>query len=127
MNSKQQRRIIRHRRTSVLLLLAIISLALTVSTTGCKTVELVPVDGGKEYRQMLAEELPQHPDLPVFPGLSWQYSNGRYSISEADVDKLLDYRDNALPQYSRDTEVYLKKVKIIVDALVEGGTGGSEE
>lgn len=79
-----------------------------------------------EYRQMLAEELTQHPDLPAFPVLFWQYSDGRYSISEADVDKLLDYRDNALRKYERDTEVYLKKVEIIVNALVDGGTGGEE-
>lgn len=100
-------------------LLVTLPLALIVLTmAGCKTTkEIVPVDPGEDYREAVAALLPDPPVIPEFPQLKWAYSEGRYSIDEADVDKLLDFRDNALPQYRYEVEVYTAQVDAIIKGL----------
>ena len=58
--------------------------------------------------------IPDLPELPPFPELHWVLEeNGRYSISEEDANRLLDYRDNELPQYRFEIERYQKEIQII--------------
>lgn len=58
--------------------------------------------------------MPELPELPEFPDLSWQFDQGRYSISESDVDRLLDYRDNQLAEYRFQVEIYADQLKIVI-------------
>ena len=43
--------------------------------------------------------------------------NGRYSISEEDADRLLNYRDNELPLYRFRIEQYQRELETIKEAL----------
>lgn len=62
--------------------------------------------------------IPDLPELPPFPELQWELEeNGRYSISEEDADRLLDYRDNALPLYRFEIERYQRELGIIAESI----------
>ena len=65
--------------------------------------------------------IPDLPELPPFPELQWMLEeNGRYSISEEDADRLLDYRDNSLPLYRFRIEQYQRELKTIFNAMLQG-------
>lgn len=93
-----------------------LAVVLTV-LTACKSVEYIPVDAGETYTGAIVDILPVLPTLPDFPELKWEYSGGRYSISEADVDTLLDYKDNVLVLYRYELGVYKDEMLILVNAL----------
>lgn len=57
--------------------------------------------------------IPPLPSIPSFPELSWEFKDGRYSIDEADADKLLDYGENKLPLY----DVYKSSSESIKEAF----------
>lgn len=62
--------------------------------------------------------LPELPELPEWPKLSWTLEpSGRYSLSEADVDKVLDYWENQIPRYRYELEVYGRTITVIVEHL----------
>ena len=62
--------------------------------------------------------IPDLPELPPFPELQWELeTNGRYSISEEDADRLLDYRDNELHLYRFEIERYQRELETIKEAL----------
>ena len=62
--------------------------------------------------------IPDLPELPPFPELQWMLEeNGRYSISEEDADRLLDYRDNELPLYRFRIEQYQRELGVIADSI----------
>lgn len=61
--------------------------------------------------------LPEVPELPAWPDLDWQYQDGRYSLTEADVDKVLDYWENKIPQYQYEIELFKEKLAIVMDHL----------
>lgn len=101
-----------------MLRLAILTLICLALTTACSTVkEIVPVDPGEGYREAVIALMPEAPVLPEFPTLNWTYQDGLYCINEADVDKLLDYRDNALPLYRYEAEVYEEQIKAIIKGI----------
>ena len=89
-------------------------LALTV-LTGCKTTTAEPaIDTAGIIKAMM----PEHPELPAWPKLEWKFEdNGRYSLNEADVDKVLDYWENRIPLYLHDVKVYLDTVDVILQHL----------
>lgn len=116
MRSKKPRTSRRQRRLP--LLLWVILLLVLIGSTACRTtVESEHIDPTKVYREQVAELVPEHPTMPDFPALSWEYAEGRYSIEEADVDKLLDYRDNQLPEYLIQVEVFTDQLEIIIREL----------
>lgn len=87
-------------------------------STGCETTE-IPDDS--PYEEILIGMIPDLPELPQFPELQWMLEeNGRYSISEEDADRLLDYRDNALPLYRFEIERYRRELEILIDAITRG-------
>ena len=88
-------------------------LVLTV-LTGCKTAEAQPAISNS---QVIKELVPDLPELPAWPKLQWEYSDGRYSLSEADVDKVLDYWENKIPLYQYQMEIYKKELTVILDHL----------
>lgn len=61
--------------------------------------------------------LPEVPELPEWPDLDWQYQDGHYSLSEADVDKVLDYWENKIPQYQYEIKLFKEKLAIVMDHL----------
>ena len=62
--------------------------------------------------------IPDLPEQPSFPELQWELEeNGRYSISEEDADRLLNYRDNELPLYRFRIEQYQRELETIKEAL----------
>ena len=61
--------------------------------------------------------LPQLPEFPVLPELCWEYKDGRYSLSEEDVDKLLSYFENDIALYKWVLGQYEKKIEIVIDRI----------
>jgi hypothetical protein len=59
--------------------------------------------------------IPSLPEVPSLPLLTWSFKDGMYSISESDVDKLLDYGENTLPLFKFELDVYKRQVEIIID------------
>lgn len=89
-------------------------LLVLICSTGCRTARIDLADPDRVYREQVAELVPELPELPEFPDLSWQFDQGRYSISESDVDRLLDYRDNQLAEYRFQVEIYADQLRIII-------------
>lgn len=89
-------------------------LALSV-LIGCTTTEL-PNDENSYYA-ILVDMIPPLPSIPSFSELTWEFKDGRYSIDEADVDKLLDYGENKLTLYRYQMDVYQASLESIKEAL----------
>lgn len=104
-----------HQRWRKLLLVVTAILVLTGST-GCMTTEVQPKQEDI-YTQVLLNMIPELPKVPDFPVLSWSYSDGLYSISEEDVDRLLDYGENRIPRFRWELEQYSKSLGIILGHL----------
>lgn len=82
-------------------------------STGCQTGS----ETSGDYKSIvigMVPELPKHPELPA---LSWEYKDGRYSISAEDADLFLDYGENQIPLYAHQMEVYEEKLDILLEAL----------
>jgi chromosome condensin MukBEF MukE localization factor len=62
---------------------------------------------------------PEAPAIPTFPTLSWAYSDGRYSLNEADADALLDYGENELPLFAHRYDQFLRQIRLILDGLAQ--------
>lgn len=90
-------------------------LSVLAASTGCGTTE-IPEES--PYEEILIGMIPDLPELPPFPELQWELeANNRYSISEEDADRLLDYRDNELPLYRFRIEQYQRELETIKEAL----------
>ena len=62
--------------------------------------------------------IPDLPELSPFPELQWELEeNGRYSISEEDADRLLDYVENKLNTYRHELQNYREILSILQFAL----------
>ena len=108
-------------RLSLPLLLLLSALA---ALTGCGTTE-IPEES--PYEEILIGMIPELPELPPFPELQWMLEeNGRYSISEEDADRLLEYRDNELPLYRFRIEQYQRELDILKNAIIQGNLTDSE-
>ena len=85
---------------------------------GCGTTE-IPEES--PYEEILIGMIPDLPELPSFPELQWMLEeSGRYSISEEDADRLLDYRDNELPLYRFEVERYQRELDVLSNAIIQG-------
>ena len=89
-------------------------LVLTV-LTACRTVQ----KSDAAYIEILVSEIPDHPVLPSWPSVTWEYQDGRYSLEEEDVDKVLNYLENEIPMYKFEVEQYQEQLEIVLDALKE--------
>ena len=70
------------------------------------------------YEEILIGMIPDLPEPPSFPELQWMLEeNGRYSISEEDADRLLNYRDNELPLYRFEIERYQRELDILKNTI----------
>lgn len=81
----------------------------------CTTTE-VPNDENSYYA-ILVDMIPPLPSIQSSPELTWKFKDGRYSIDEADVDKLLDYGENKLPLYRYQMDVYKSSLESIKEAF----------
>lgn len=57
------------------------------------------------------------PAYPGFPDVTWSYIDGRYTLSEQDVDKILNWGENEIPKYLYEIDQYQKKLQVIIDSL----------
>lgn len=89
-------------------------LLVLIVLTGCRSTGVEPAVSNS---QIIREMAPELPELPQWPQLKWEYRDGWYCLSESDVDKLLDYRENRIPLYQSEIEIYKQKMKIILDHL----------
>ena len=80
---------------------------------GCQTGS----ESSDGYRSIVIGMVPELPVLPELSALSWQYQDGRYSISEDDADLFLDYGENRIPIYLHEMGVYREKMEILLEAL----------
>ena len=92
--------------------LAVLMSVLIVST-GCQTGS----EASNDYKSIVIGMVPEHPKHPELPALSWEYKDGRYSISAEDADLYLDYGENQIPLYLYQVEVYKEKLDILLEAL----------
>lgn len=69
------------------------------------------------FNSILVGMFPTLPELPELPKMTWEYSNGRYSICEEDADRLLDYGENLIPLYLHEMELYVEKIEILKETL----------
>ncbi len=84
--------------------------------TGCQT-KATPQENNT-YESILVGMMPTLPVYPELPSLEWQYEeNGRYSLSESDVDKFLSYMENDIPEYLWEIEQYKKKMEVVKSAI----------
>lgn len=105
------------RKPQMLFLLPLLLMSVLAVSTGCETAE---IPDESPYEEILIGMIPDLPDLPLFPELHWKLEeNGRYSISEEDADRLLDYRDNELPLYRFEIERYQSELRVITDSLFQ--------
>ena len=84
-------------------------MSVLIVSTGCQTGS----ETSDDYKSIvigMVPELPKHPELPA---LSWEYKDGRYSISAEDAD----YGENQIPLYLYQMEVYKEKLDILLEAL----------
>lgn len=92
-------------------------------STGCGTTE---ISDDSPYEEILVGMIPDLPVLPSFPELHWELEeNGRYSISEEDADRLLDYRDNELPLYQFEIKRYQRELRVITESLFQNDGSSS--
>jgi len=87
--------------------------------SSCKTtiVTAEKVDE-TDVRETLVEYLPEAPKVPQLPALHWTYDNGLYSLHESDVDKLLQFKEEALPAFVVDYDAWQREVAIILNSLI---------
>lgn len=105
------------RKPQMLFLLPLLLMSVLAVSTGCETAK---IPDESPYEEILIGMIPDLPDLPLFPELHWKLEeNGRYSISEEDADRLLDYRDNELPLYRFEIERYQSELRVITDSLFQ--------
>ena len=91
----------------------VVLMSVLIVSTGCQTGS----ETSDDYKSIvigMVPELPKHPELPA---LSWEYKDGRYSISAEDADLYLDYGENQIPLYLHEMDIYRKKMDILLDAL----------
>lgn len=91
------------------------TVVLTVSTS-CTSTEPV-VEETTSYHETLLSLLPSVPEVPTFPELHWNYTDGMYWIDEHDVDILLDYGENILPTFKWELQQYQRKLDAVISAF----------
>lgn len=96
-----------------LLLKGIVLLALIV-LIGCQT----PIRSDNTAKQILVNEIPTLPSIPSWPNVSWFYEDGKYSLNESDVDKVLNYLENEMPLYEFEINRFEEDVLIIINGLL---------
>lgn len=82
--------------------------------TSCSTVKAKPDFDNSEILKGFIEEMPE---LPALPSLNWTYRDGLYCLSEADVDKLLNYGENDIPSYKYQMDLWKAKLDVILSYL----------
>ena len=112
---REKSRRYRKRKPQRLFLHLLLLLSVLAVSMGCGTTE---ISDESPYEEILIGMIPDLPEPPTFPELQWELEeNGRYSISEEDADRLLDYRDNELPLYRFRIEQYQRELETIKEAL----------
>lgn len=88
-------------------------LLVSVVSTGCQTTRT-----DLEAREILVSKVPELPERPRWPNVSWSYDDGRYSLSEEDVDKVLDYLENGIPLYEFELGIYKEQLQVVLDGIL---------
>lgn len=92
----------------------IVLLAL-VALTGCQTTT---VKTDKAAIQILISQIPDLPEYPRWPDVSWSFNGSDYCLDEAEVDSVLDYLENGIPTYEFEINRYKEQLKIVFDGIL---------
>lgn len=68
--------------------------------------------------EILASEVPDLPRIPEWPDVRWSYRDGMYCLSEEDVDRVLDYLENAMPLYRFEMERYGRQLETVLGGML---------
>lgn len=90
-----------------------ILLLVLIALTGCQTIARTD----STFTRILISQVPDLPSFPIWPSVTWEYEDNRYSLSENDVDKILDYLENKIPLYEFEIEQYEEQLQIILNSL----------
>lgn len=88
-----------------------------IGLTSCQTVKADINEVDLKYKKVLKSLTPEPPALPSFPTLTLKYENGNYCFDEADIDKLIIFRDESLVNFNTDFELYVYKVSKLIENL----------
>ena len=86
--------------------------------TGCRSLE--PIADEAKYNAIMVDMIPSMPVFPVWPAVLWTYQNGMYCLSESDVDIILDFGENILPQFHWELDQYERQLKVVIEELRHG-------
>ena len=104
-------------------------LALSMSVLiGCASNKdlIQQIDGNalRPYQEgtatLILSAVPSLPIVPKFPlSMDWGYDENLmlYTLPERDVDRLLDYRDNLIPMYLAQMNLYEEELLSIIDRI----------
>jgi hypothetical protein len=95
----------------------VILLPVLLVLTGCQSLH--PVAEDKAYNTVMVNLLTGLNTDLVLPEVMWIYHDGMYCLSEEDADRILDFKENTLPQFLWELEQYKKEINIVFDALTE--------
>lgn len=84
------------------------------ASTGCKSTR---AEAQIDTSGIIKNMAPELPELPAWPSLSWIYQDGLYCLTEEDVDKILDYRENKIPTYLYEMDIYKSKIEMVLEHL----------
>ena len=91
-----------------------IALLILIVSTGCRTARISDLTA----REILISEIPDLPEIPNWPDVQWFYESGSYFLTESDVDKVLNYLENAIPLYRFEIAQYEQQLHIVVEGLL---------
>ena len=103
----------RRQRKLRLLSLVIVLLALIVLTS-CQTTAKTD----KAALQILISQIPDVPEVPSWPSVTWGFEDGKYYLTEPDVDKVLYYLENDLPRQEFEVKQYKEQLKMVIDGIL---------
>ena len=84
-----------------------------LASTGCRTA----TGPDSAAIGILVSQMPELPDIPVWPDVTWTFEDGLYCLDEHDADMVLDYLENRMPMYRFEMESYGEQMQAVKDGL----------
>ena len=85
-----------------------------IDLTSCQTAQ---VKTDNTAIEILIAEIPEVPTLPSWPSVYWDYEDGKYYLTEEDIDKVLDYLENQIPLYQFEVTQFEEQLELVLEGL----------
>ena len=69
-------------------------------------------------REILVSRISEMPEIPQWPDVRWFFEDGKYCLTETDVDLVLDYLENEMPRYRFEVRQYEEQLRIVLDGIM---------